>query len=84
VKAEKDAAALESNAWREDNFKGIWEEMRRREAVRREHQNISEAGKTATAVCEVSKVTVILLRAELFPDAPEPVAKTNGPSAAEV
>jgi hypothetical protein len=84
VKAEKDAAALESNAWREDNFKGICEEMRRREAVRREHQKISEAGKTATAVCEVSKVTVILLRAELFPDAPEPVAKTNGPSAAEV
>ena len=42
VKAEKDAAAWESNTWREDHFKGICEEMRRREAVRREHQKITE------------------------------------------
>ena len=38
VKAEKDTAAWESNTWREGHFKGICEEMRRREAVRREHQ----------------------------------------------
>ena len=67
VKAEKDAAAWESNTWREDHFKGICEEMRRREAVRREQQKISEADETA--VYEVSKGTVILLRAEPFPEA---------------
>jgi len=82
VKAEKDSAAWESNTWREDHFKGICEEMRRQEAVARASK-ISEADESA--VCEVSEViTVILLRAEPLPDAPEPVAKNSGSSAAEV
>ena len=52
-KAKVEAEAWESDPWRDNHFKGMREEMHRREASQRERQRTTEADEGA--VCEVSE-----------------------------